>query len=151
MPLSLSRSLPVAVLLALASLAALAGDGAIGVSDPYARAVPPGQPNSGVFMTLTNDSTKPHALVSATSPAAKTVELHTHVQENGMMRMRRIERIEIPAGGRTVLAPGGLHVMLIGLTQDLKPGANVDLSLTFDDGSEIRVEAPVRQIRPKTR
>ena len=123
-----------------------AGPGTITVGDAYARAVPPGQPNSAVFMTLTNPSDTPRALVSAQSPAAKTVELHTHVNEGGMMRMRRIERIEVPARGSVKLEPGGLHVMLIGLNDDLAPGSTVDLTLSFDDGNQVEVKAPVRTI-----
>ncbi|WP_295457683.1 copper chaperone PCu(A)C [uncultured Thiodictyon sp.] len=138
------RSVLAAGLFALAGAAWAAAP--VAVSDPYARAVPPGQPNSAVFMTLTNQSDQARALVAATSPAAKTVELHTHVNDGGVMRMRRIERIDIPAGGSAQLKPGGLHVMLIGLTGDLTPGGQVALALTFDDGSEIQVQAPVRTI-----
>lgn len=145
---SLPRSLMAAALL-LAPLAALAADApSVTVADPYARAVPPGQPNSAVFMTLTNASAEPRALVSAASPAAKVVELHTHIKEGGMMRMRKIERIELPAGKRVDLAPGGLHVMLIGLKQALAPGSKVDLTLSFDNGTQARVQAPVREIAP---
>ena len=140
------RSLLAAGLFALTP-AAWAAD-PIAVSDAYARAVPPGQPNSAAFMTLTNRSDQARALVTATSPAAKTVELHTHTNEGGLMRMRRIERIEIPAGGSVQLKPGGLHVMLIGLTGDLVPGGNLALELTFDDGSRAQVQAPVRAIEP---
>ncbi|NCC28249.1 MAG: copper chaperone PCu(A)C, partial [Gammaproteobacteria bacterium] len=77
---------------------------------------------------------------------SEVVELHTHVEEDGMMRMRRIEKIEIPAGETVTLKPGGLHVMLIGLKQPLEPGDTVDLALTFEDGSRIPVQAPVRRI-----
>ena len=147
MPSPMTRTLLAAALLALASAAPLAeGPSAVSVSDPYARAVPPGQPNSAVFMTLTNGSAVPHALVSAQSPAAKTVELHTHVSEGGMMRMRRIEQIEVPAHGSVKLEPGALHVMLIGLNGELVPGGAVDLTLSFDDGSQAQVKAPVRKI-----
>ena len=140
------RSLLTAGLLALAPLVWAAGPAAVTVGDPYARAVPPGQPNSGVFMTLRNASTQPRALVAAQSPAAKTVELHTHTNDGGVMRMRKIERIEIPAEGSVQLKPGGLHVMLIGLNGDLAPGGTVALELSFDDGSKAQVQAPVRTI-----
>lgn len=116
------------------------------VEDPYARAVPPGQPNSAVFMVLTNSGAEPRALVAAESDAAGTVELHTHSLADGMMKMRRIERIELPAGLPVTLKPGGLHVMLIGLTEQLTPGMTVDLTLVFDDGSRASVTAPVRRI-----
>lgn len=118
----------------------------ITISDPYARAVPPGQPNSAVFLSLTNPSMQDRALVSAESPAAETTELHTHINENGMMRMRRIDRIPLPAGETVTLKPGGLHIMLIGLKQTLEPGASVDLTLIYDDGGKMSVQAPVRKI-----
>jgi len=140
------RSLLTAGLFALAPMVWAAGPAAVTVGDAYARAVPPGQPNSGVFMTLTNDSTQARALVAARSPAAETVELHTHTNDGGVMRMRKIERIEIPAGGSVQLKPGGLHVMLIGLNGDLPPGGTVALELSFDDGSRTQVQAPVRTI-----
>jgi len=140
------RPLFTVALLALAPVVWAAGPAAVTVSDPYARAVPPGQPNSGVFMTLRNASDQPRALVAAKSPAAKTVELHTHTNDGGVMRMRKIERIEIPAGASVQLKPGGLHVMLIGLNGDLTPGGTVALDLSFDDGSQAQVQAPVRTI-----
>lgn len=118
------------------------------VGDPYVRAVPPGQPNSAAFMTLRNTSAENHALVGAESPAAETVELHTHVDEGGMMRMRRIKRIDLPAGERVTLQPGALHVMLIGLKSELAPGQTVELTLIQDDGERLSIRAPVRPIAP---
>lgn len=148
MSFSPSRRLLVAAVLAFAGAAALAEGTAVSVSDAYARAVPPGQPNSAVFLTLSNASGEPQALVSAASPVADAVELHTHINDGGMMRMRRVERIEVPAGESVSLKPGGLHVMLIGLKQNLQPGDQVDLTLTFEDGAQTRVEAPVRMVEP---
>ena len=116
------------------------------IHDPYVRAMPPGQPNSGAFMTFKNSDNSAHAVVDASSPVSNVVELHTHIHENGMMMMRRIEKIDIPANGETVLMPGGLHVMLIGLKHDLKVGQNIPVTLTFEDGSEKLFEAPVRKI-----
>ncbi|HSO84788.1 copper chaperone PCu(A)C [Thiocapsa sp.] len=133
-----------ATLLATLSFSALGAEVSIG--DPYARAVPPGQANSAVFMSLENQTGENQALVGAESVVSEVVELHTHVEEDGMMRMRRIEKIEIPAGETVTLKPGGLHVMLIGLKQPLEPGDTVDLALTFEDGSRIPVQAPVRRI-----
>jgi len=150
-----SLALPAALLACLlatpllATRTVFAADAAgIGVEDAYARAVPPGQPNSAVFMVLTNTGDADRALVAAESAAAETVELHTHTMADGMMQMRRIERIELPVGERVVLQPGGLHVMLIGLTEQLEPGMEVPLTLLFDDGSRIALNAPVRRIEP---
>jgi copper(I)-binding protein len=126
--------------------AALAG-GALTVQDPYARAVPPGQPNSAVFMRVVNGGDAPRALVGGKSEAAEVVELHTHTMEDGMMKMRRVERIEIPAKGAVSLEPGGLHVMLIGLKRNLAPDDSVALTLNLDDGSALHVQAPVREVQ----
>jgi len=129
---------------------AFAGDLArqIEITAPYVRAVPPGQPNSAAFMTLTNSGDVDGALVAAASPAAEVVELHTHAMVDGMMRMRRIERIDLPAGDTVELAPGGLHIMLIGLVAPLVIDETVEIRLNFDDGSERLVSAPVRAIQP---
>lgn len=118
------------------------------VENPYARAVPPGQPNSASFMTLVNESDVDHSVKSAASPVAATVELHTHTNNNGVMEMRQVEQIDVPAKGRTELKPGGLHVMLIGLKQDMKAGEKAQITLTFEDGSTTTVDAPIQEITP---
>ncbi|NCC27624.1 MAG: copper chaperone PCu(A)C [Gammaproteobacteria bacterium] len=132
---------------AMTALAFSAYSAEVSIGDPYARAVPPGQPNSAVFMSLTNQSGQAQALVGAESRVSEIVELHTHVEEDGMMRMRRIEQIEVPAGETVTLKPGGLHVMLIGLKQTLEPDDAVELTLIFDDGSRVPIQAPVRKIQ----
>jgi copper(I)-binding protein len=129
------------------ALAAESVADAIMVDDPYVRAVPPGQPNSASFMVLHNMSKKGSALTGASSSVAEVVELHTHTLEEGMMRMRKVEKIDLPAGEVVKLQPGGLHVMLIGLKQKLVPDEKVSLTLTFEDGSSLRVDAPVRKLQ----
>ncbi|MEW8002678.1 MAG: copper chaperone PCu(A)C [Candidatus Thiodiazotropha sp.] len=119
------------------------------VDDPYVRAVPPGQPNSASFMVLHNKGEKGSALTAVSSPASEVAELHTHTMDDGMMRMRKVERIDLPAGEAVELQPGGLHVMLLGLKQELVPDQKVPLTLIFDDGSSVQVEAPVRKLQMK--
>lgn len=116
------------------------------VANPYARAVPPVIENSAMFMNLKNTGTTDHAIVSASSEAAKVVELHTHVNDGGVMRMRKVDQIDIKAGDSTVLEPGGLHVMLLGLTRPLAAGTTVQVSLVFSDGSNKVVVAPVKAV-----
>ncbi|MEA1051311.1 copper chaperone PCu(A)C [Lamprobacter modestohalophilus] len=120
----------------------------ISIEDAYVRAVPPGQPNSAAFMTLTNAGEQARALIAAESDAAEVLELHTHRMEDGMMQMRQIEQIELPAGETVALAPGGLHVMLIGLTKALAPGDQVELTLGFDGGDSQTLSLPVKRIDP---
>lgn len=118
----------------------------VGVSNVYARAIAEGQTNSAAFMILTNNGKQARALVSATSSVSATVELHTHKLEDGMMRMRKVDKIDIRAGGMTELKPGGLHIMFIGLKKQLQAGDTVDLELVFDNGDTISVSAPVKQV-----
>ncbi len=131
--------------LLLASHIALAD---VNVESAYIRAVPPGQMNSAAFMQLKNDGTDEISLVAAKSQVAKNVELHTHIHDNGVMRMRQINEISLPVGEAIMLQPGGMHIMLIGLTQNLSAGENIKLSLEFSDGSKQALEVPVQAIMP---
>ncbi len=119
---------------------------AVQIESPYVRAVPPGTPTSGGFMVFKNNDSVAHAVVAGSSSASEHLELHTHVMEGGMMKMRPVEKIEIPAGGETVLKPGGLHVMFIDLKSALKVGDEVGFTLVFEDGSETTVTAPVKSV-----
>lgn len=125
---------------------ALAGGAAdhISVADPYVRMAPPGQNVTAAYLVLKNADARDHRLVKADSPAAKVVELHTHISEGGVMKMRPVKDIEIKAKGETALKPGGLHIMLI----DVKPmheGESVPLNLQFEDGSSKKIDATVRK------
>jgi copper(I)-binding protein len=139
--------LPAALLFTANLLAAGAAE-SIAVEGAYARAVPPGQPNSAVFMVLKNSGDQDLALVSAESPASDVVELHTHTMDEGMMKMRKVDQIDLPAGETVTLEPGGLHVMLIGLKEQLVPGAEVTVTLGFGDGTSAELTAPVKAIKP---
>ena len=125
----------------MSAMASQADD--ITVSAPFAREVPPGAPASASFMTLENQSTSSIKLKSADSSAAKVVELHTHTNDNGGMRMRKVPFIKIPASGKTELKPGGLHIMLVGPHNPLKMGQEGTVKLTFEDGSTKSVAMPV--------
>lgn len=125
----------------------LAND-AIQIEEPFARAVPPGQPNSAAFMTFHNQGESDASIVFAHSNVSEVTELHTHTDVDGVMQMRQIDAIDIPAGELTELKPGGLHIMLIGLTQNLAEGDHVDLTLTFADGTEKQVMVPVQHVMP---
>lgn len=119
----------------------------ISVSEPFAREVPPGAPASASFMTLDNMSDQAIKLVQAKSESSKVVELHTHTNDNGVMRMRQVEFIEIPANGQTVLQPSGFHIMLINPVTLLKVGETVSVQLQFEDGSTKQVDMPVKSFK----
>lgn len=118
----------------------------IKVSQAKVRAVPPSAQVSAAFMQLTNSSQQAIQLVSASSPAAEVVELHTHTHHQGVMQMRQVAAIEIAANSTTSLEPGGLHLMLINLTQPLVEGQKVAIQLTFSDASQLNLEVPVEKI-----
>ena len=131
----------------MVSLGALAGAAdSVTVQDPYVRLAPPNAPATGAFMVIRNGGDKDVKVVSASNPASKMTELHTHLNEGGVMKMRPVPAIDIKAKGEAVLKPGGLHVMLIDLKAPMKEGDIVPITLSFDDGSSKQVDAKV--VRP---
>lgn len=120
----------------------------VSVEDAWARATPPGARTGAVYFTLSNDGAA-MSLVAAATPAAGRAELHTHVHENGMMAMRQVEAIEVPANGEARLAPHGDHVMLFGLPAPLVAGEQLQLTLEFETGETLTVPVPIRDGRPR--
>jgi periplasmic copper chaperone A len=118
------------------------------VGNAWVRAALPGQQATGAYLELTSSGAA--ALVAARSPVAARTEIHTMALEGGVMRMRPVPRIELPAGATVRLAPGGLHLMLMDLTRPLEPGDRVPLVLTVQGSGtsavtlEVEVEAEVR-------
>jgi hypothetical protein len=100
--------------------------------------------NGAIYVTLSNSGSQPDALVSASTDVAQKTELHETTRDGGVMKMRPVKEIPVPAGGKTELKPGGYHIMLMGLKHDLKPGEKVAVTLKFEHGGEAQVEAPVK-------
>jgi periplasmic copper chaperone A len=117
----------------------------ISVVDPLVRLMPPGAKTTGAFMILRNAGDGDAQLVKADSAAARIAELHNHINDAGVMRMRQVKEITIPARGETALQPGGYHIMLIDLKTALKEGDHVVIHLDFADGSRKEVHATVRR------
>lgn len=120
----------------------------ITVDNPYVRLLPPSAPTTGAFMVIRNAGERDVKLVKAENPASRVSELHTHLNEGGVMKMRQVPAIELKAKGEAVLQPGGLHIMLIDLKAPLKEGDVVPITLGFDDGSSKKVEAKVLKAAP---
>ncbi len=115
------------------------------VSDAWAR--PAVQGGTGAaYMTISNPGGSADTLLSASSPAAASVELHrTMTDASGMTGMSPIDRLEIPAGGSVSLAPGGYHLMMMGLSAPLEAGSTVEIELVFEHAGKVVVQAEVRQ------
>lgn len=117
----------------------------VSIVAPWARATPGGSKIGAAFLELKGGAAD-DKLVAAKAPVASVVELHDHIRDGNIMKMRRVEAIPVPAGKSVVLKPGGLHVMLIDLKEPLKEGAVVDLTLTFEKAGEIKVSVPVQKV-----
>ncbi len=115
------------------------------ITDPWARATPPVARVGAGYVALNNTGGDDERLLSASAEVAESVELHTHIMEDNVMRMREVASIEIPAGGRVLLEPGGLHIMFIGLKAPLVAGETFPLTLTFEKAGETTVTVTVRR------
>lgn len=116
------------------------------VSEARVRVPVPGRNLTAAHFHLHNQSAHERILVSVTSPIAARTELHNHTEEDGMMRMRRVESVPIPAQGHQHFQPGGYHVMLYDLHRQPQSGESVPLLLTFDDGSQLSVDAVAESV-----
>lgn len=164
-PVPAAMALAVALVVSLTGAAAQAGAApkirieqawarpGIGAAMPAPGASPGGhgtadmQPmpgTSAIYMTIHNDGTAADRLIGAAADVARTVEIHETRIEAGMAQMGRIEGILVPAKGKAVLKPRGLHVMLIGLRHDLKPGDRFPVTLRFEKFGEVRLTVEVR-------
>ena len=137
------------LLLALITAPALAQ---VTVTDAWVRGTVPGQKATGAFMSIT--SATDATLVSASSPAAKVVEIHEMAMDGGVMKMRAVDKLSLPAGKPVQLKPGSYHVMLMDITEPLAEGQTVPVTLTFvgKDGKKTtqEVKAPVKALTAAT-
>ncbi|WP_193140595.1 copper chaperone PCu(A)C [Meridianimarinicoccus sp. MJW13] len=127
----------------LAFASAAAAD--IIVTDAYARSAGKAAKSGAAFLVIENTGAEDDRLVAAAAPVAHRVELHTHKEaDNGVMQMIHVEEgFPVPAGGKHMLMRGGDHVMFMGLTQPMEPGATFPLTLTFEKAGEMTVDVVV--------
>ena len=131
--------------LSILSIAAVFGAD-VEIDGAYARASIPNVPNSAAFFVIKNNSDKDIAITSANSDVAEKNELHTHIKENQMLKMMKIEKLVVPAKSSLELKSGGDHVMLIGLKKELKAGDEINLELSFSDGDKKSIKVPVKDL-----
>ncbi|TAG02188.1 MAG: copper chaperone PCu(A)C [Betaproteobacteria bacterium] len=112
--------------------------GNINIEHPWARATPGAVKNSAAFMVFDNKGAA-DKLLSVTGDVAREIQIHSMVREAGVMRMREIKSLDIPANGKAELKPGGFHIMLIGLKDGLKDGHKFPLKLKFEKAGEVTV------------
>ena len=116
---------------------------------PWVRAVPANSPTSAAYMVLYNHGDRGEQLMSVSSPIAGTAELHTVMEKDGVMSMRPVKHITIPAHGSQELKPGGSHIMLINLKQTLIIGEEVSLTLNFQHAGTVELKVAVLESQIK--
>ena len=133
-------TMPRHLVAALLACCALHAQAQITVNEPWVRATVPQQKATGLFASLT--AAKGGKLVAASSPVADVVEIHEMAMEGNVMKMRAVAGLELPAGKAVDLKPGGYHVMLMGLKQQVKEGETVSVTLVVEgkDGKRESVE-----------
>lgn len=120
------------------------------VIDAWARPSIGAAGNSAAYMRVMNHGDTAQRIVSIKTGAARRAEIHTHIMDGDIMRMRRVEGgVEIPAHGEVVFKPGGHHVMLFGFSGKLAEGDQFPLTLVLERGGELEVMVKVRKTAPK--
>lgn len=121
------------------------GDSGITVNEPWARSSPMMERAGAAYMVLENSGSEDDKLVSVTTDVAMMAELHETKEVNGMMEMAPVSGgIVIPANGQAELKPGGYHIMLMGLNEELVAGDTFNLTLQFEKAGEVQITAEVR-------
>ncbi len=124
--------------------------GAPAVTHAWSRAMPPSAPTGAVYFTLRNPGDKADRLIDVRTPRAEKAELHTHVHEGEVMRMKRVDAVDVPAGGEVEFKPGGHHVMLFKLSEPLVAGEQFPLTLIFENAGEVDIEVSIQDQAPES-
>ncbi|NQV54336.1 MAG: copper chaperone PCu(A)C [Rhodospirillales bacterium] len=121
--------------------------GDLELKKPWARATAGMAKNGAAYITeIINHGNRADRLVGAASPVARMVQIHTNLMEGGVMKMRRVDGINIDAGKAITLKPGGYHVMMMGLHAPLKEGDSFPLALTFERAGTVNVTAKIGKV-----
>ncbi len=113
--------------------------GAITIDHAWARVTPGAVKNSAAFMSFDNKGAA-DKLIGVTGDVAKEIQIHSMITEAGVMKMREVNALDIPANGKAEFKPGGYHVMLIGIPDGLKEGTKFPLKLKFEKAGEVTVQ-----------
>lgn len=118
--------------------------GAIVLEDPWSAATPSGASVAAGYVTIRNTGATAERLLSASTPRANRTEVHEMSMDNGVMRMRPLQFISIPAGGAVTFAPGGTHIMFTDIDAPFTEGATIPVTLRFERQGEVQATFIVR-------
>jgi hypothetical protein len=133
--LTLAAALPIA--------GGIAAD--VEIRDPWARASA-GMAKAGTAYMVIENTGEADRLTAASSDVSEKAELHTHIKDGDVMKMRRVDAIDVPANGKALLQPGGLHIMLVGLHAPLREGETFPVTLEFEKAGKMTVEVEVKDV-----
>lgn len=133
-------------LLFAALFAASAAHAQVTIEKPWVRATAPGAQVGGGYLTIRNPGAAADRLVGASSPMAARVELHVHVKEGEVMKMREVRAFDVPANGAFELKPGGAHLMFVEIKRPFKEGETVPVKLKFEKAGEVSAEFHVGRL-----
>ncbi|MBT3070905.1 copper chaperone PCu(A)C [Rhodomicrobium sp. Az07] len=118
----------------------------ISIVQPWARPTAESAKAGAVYLSLGNKGQTADTLISAATPVAEKTEIHEHVEENGVLKMRAVQGgVKLAPGASAEFKPGGLHVMLLGLKQRLEEGTSFPLTLVFDKAGPFPIEVTVQR------
>ena len=118
----------------------------VAIENPWARATAPGATVAGGYMTIRNSASAPDRLIGANSPMAARVEMHVHVREGEVMKMREVRSYDVPATGAFELKPGGAHLMFMEIRRPFAEGEKVPVTLKFERAGEVQAEFHVGRL-----
>lgn len=134
------------MLLLVAAIAASTAEAQVEIDKAWARATAPGAEVAGGYMTIRNRGGVPDRLMGASSPAAARVEMHVHIREGEVMKMRQVPAYDVPANGSFELKPGGAHLMFVRIARPFKEGDKVPVKLRFENAGEVSAEFHVGRL-----
>ena len=129
---------------------AIASQTGVFIDNAWVRAMPPSQPNTAAYLTVRNEGEISLRIVAASSDPQAAVEIHTSREVDGMVSMQRLEGVTLKPGQSVEFAPGGMHLMMMGLNKMPAPGEQVKLCLQFDSGTSVCADAEVRRVAPSS-
>jgi len=131
--------------LVLFSASVVAGDPGIALEGAWVRALPPTQPNTAAYLSISNKGPEPVIITSASSELAGRVEFHTTREVDGYVRMEKLSTLEVAPGEQLNLSPGGTHLMLLDLERMPSAGETLSLCLVYSPTGKVCTEAAVRK------
>ncbi len=121
----------------------------IEIDRAYVRATIPGTTVSSAYMNIVNNSDEPMILVGASGEVSDRIEIHQHLMEDGMMKMRQVDSLVVSANNQVILQPSGYHLMIFNLVKPLTEGNEINVTLRFSNGKNVDVSLPVQSIKRK--